>query len=125
MYQKRADETWLRQQRVLLYTDALRHVQDLRQKYFSDRYAGLPPGGRSTLAAQDDVSARMTLLAHAEVRQAWVRLVDAERNFDWWVQHEYSGAPDDEGAPHEVLDPLKRSLADIERACQKSLGNRD
>jgi hypothetical protein len=104
-----ARSLWLRQQHVVLYSDAVRHVQDLRLRYFTDAEAGMPPGGRTALAAQDDVTARMELLADAKMRRAWAGLVDAERAFDHWVSFEYSGDPD-ERAPDEVLIPLKESL---------------
>jgi len=109
---------------VLLYTDALKHYADFRQRFFTDWFQGAPPGGKVTPSPQDEVTARMDLLAPAAVRNAWRDLVAAERAFDTWIAVGSSGDPD-ESAPGEVIEPLEVAMEKLRTACQLAVGNSD
>ncbi|GIG38240.1 hypothetical protein [Cellulomonas phragmiteti] len=111
---------WLREQRLALYSDALRREVHLRATRLADAYDVKPPGGHVEVVPQDEVSIRMDLLAHRDVREAWREVVKAELDFEMWVEHEYSGAPDEE-APSSVTQPLEDSLGRLRETCRRCL----
>ena len=113
-------EGWLRDQRLTLYSDALRRESYLRSTKLVGNYEITPAGGRVEILPQDDVTIRMDLFAHSRVRKAWQKVVQAESEFDAWVEYSYSGAPD-EDAPVEVTQPLDAALSGLRETCRRSL----
>jgi hypothetical protein len=111
---------WLREQRLALYSDALRREAHLRSTRLAGRHDIAPTGGRVEIVPQDEVSIRMDLLAHPEVRRAWQDVVAAEADFEAWIEHGYSGDPDEE-APKHVEQPLDDALAQLRETCRRSL----
>lgn len=119
----RAEASRLRDERVLLYIEALKHQADLRLKHLAGPEATLPPGGRVPLVPQDEVTSRMLLIAPRRVREAWLALVDAQRKLYDWGVHMGSGDPD-ETPPQRLLDALETAFDRLVSVCQRSLGNR-
>ena len=114
---KRSDRAWLRTQRVALYAEALQHGGDLQRRFLEDRWSGMPPGGRSQLAPQDDVTARISLLAGDAVRAAWSELVLQERRLDNYTSEVMSGDPMEE-IPEAELRPLEAAIESLRAVCR-------
>jgi hypothetical protein len=114
---RRSDRAWLRTQRVALYAEALQHAGDLQRRFLEDRWGGMPPGGRSQLPPQDDVTARISLLADDGVRSAWTELVLQERRLDNYTSEVMSGDPMEE-IPVEELRPLEAAIESLRTVCR-------
>lgn len=119
----RAESSRLRDERVLLYIEALKHQADLRLQFFAGPLAPMPPGGRVPLAPQDEITSRVLLIAHRRVREAWFGVLEAHRHLHDWDNFVASGNPEEE-PPRLLLDGLEVALDRLVATCQKSLGNR-
>ena len=94
---RQSQRTWLRQQRIELYSDALVHAETVERerwrlitRYDGETYA---VGGLATPVAADLISARMELYGDAEVRTAWQELRFARSRLKGRVEDDYGGGP--------------------------------
>jgi hypothetical protein len=90
---RRARDEWLRQQRVDLYREAMlhAHLMAVGAAHATDEtvdWHRYTRGGAATLTPADEVSARMDLLAHTEVADAWRVLTEAQESLEWHVMEE-------------------------------------
>lgn len=126
---KHADQDRLRHERLKVYASALSHAVDqerhLDTVWASDGERSIkmspdPPGGPLTLAARDEITVQMRLLADEEVEQAWQAFVAAWEALQWWAEVGSSGDPS-EDAPEHLSQPLRAAIADLKAACRASL----
>lgn len=126
---RRAHEDMLRQEWLKVYANALAHAVDQERRldavWASDgetafKLSPEPPGAPLSLASTDEITVRMRLLADEEVEQAWQAFVTAWEALRWWRELDYSGDPN-EGAPQDVIQPLRAAIADMKAVCRKSL----
>jgi len=116
----RADARQLRRERLDLYVDALNHAAALRRRFLA---GSAPVGGPASLAPGDEVTAKMDLFAHRDVRAAWAGVIRAVSNFEAWIEYDYSGEPDYE-PPLEVTSPLDAALLGLTNSCRGAMTGR-
>lgn len=134
-----ADRTSLRNERMALYSEAMLYVHFITRRL---EWAIDPMDAPGTVESRreqygelwkipDATTGRMQLIAHTRVRDAWVKLLNAEANFQWEMQENYFhiGHPDAgyEGVPsdHPQLVKLREACGRFQDACRRSLRVRD
>ncbi len=126
---EQASQERRREERLQLYSHALAHAVDQERRLNAvwvssgERHIQLSPtpaGGVPLLAAMDEVTVKMLLIAEDEVGEAWTAFVSAWERLHWWAANEHSGDPK-ESAPVDIETPLRASIEGLKNACMRSL----
>jgi hypothetical protein len=126
---RRAKQEALRQERLKLYADALAHgvsvERSLNATWMSDGAKAYdlspkPAGGPMSLTPMDAITVRMRLVADETVEKAWAELIAAWSGWQWWGDNEWNGDLE-ENPPDDVVSPLRAAVAELTRACKRSI----
>ena len=131
-----ADRTSLRQERMVLYAQAMLHAHFINRRL---QWLVDPHNTPSTTEEEtrqrrdlrqvpDPITARMQLIAHKNVRKAWIELLDANEELEYQVAEENPGFRQPGSDPMEALQTDDKSVVRLdsaskqfERTCRQAL----
>lgn len=124
---QRAEKEWLRQQRVNLYQEAMLHAHLLSvgAARATDDTVGwhrYERGGSAKLTPSDELTARMDLLAHQEVADAWHALTEAQESLEWHVIEEIGDPTTDLPDTTPQVIEVRRAVTALRTACREAIG---
>jgi hypothetical protein len=131
-----ADRTSLRNERMVLYAEAMLHVHFVSDQlqWLVDPYG--TPGTTATEIKQreeirrvpDQTTSRVRLVAHKRVRDAWLELLSAEEGLRFAVEQDEPGFRQPGSDPMAALAAdyppvvrLREAVEDFERVCRAAL----
>lgn len=132
---RQPDRTSLRQERMVLYAQAMLHAHFINRslQWLVDPHN--TPSTTEEIKQRSDlrqvpdlITARMQLIAHKDVREAWLELLNAEEGLDYQIGEDHAGFRQSGSDPMEALPadyaPVVRLSAAsqrFERTCRKAL----
>lgn len=131
-----ADRTSLRKERMALYAEAMLHVHLVSDglRWLVDPESRPGRTKREIRQRQDlrrvpdQITARMRLVAHNGVREAWLELLNAEESLDYAIGEDRPGFRQQGSDPMEALPSdyppvvrLREASERFERVCREAL----
>ncbi|MEU4607596.1 hypothetical protein AB0F43_31815 [Kribbella sp. NPDC023972] len=134
-----ADRTMLRKERMVLYAEAMLHVHFIRQSLRSlvEPYSTSGTAREHTQRDElkrvpDQTTARMRLIAHSAVREAWLELLEADEGLKFNLGED---RPDFRQAGSDPMEALAADYPSVirlhaasdhfEKVCRKALRVKD
>jgi hypothetical protein len=131
LQQRLGDRTRLREERQSLYAEAMLHahfIVDGLSPLVDGWYTEDSPKRQQLRNVPDAITTRVRLIAPGRIRDAWLAILDAEKNLYYVIDEEFPGVKySNETMLYDQpeLVTIRQAAERFEQECRKALGVKD